>query len=154
MTRSQQSDKPERAKCRRCARITIFVAIVEALAFLALKVGLGVVCGSRALIAAGLYSVQDLVSAVVAAIGLRFSTMPPDREHPYGHGKIEYIVVLVVSLLTLLGVIALSITALPFFSDTISDAEPPSLLALLGALVCGVSCWLLAGFQGCAARHL
>lgn len=139
------------ARCTRCIRIVLAIGIAEALIFIVLKVALGLTCGSRALVAASLYSVQDLVASLVAAIGLKVSVRPPDRDHPYGHGKIEYVVVAVMSLMILLGIVALTITALASFFGDVTTAEPPTLLALWIAAICVVTCWLLSRFEGCAA---
>ena len=143
-----------RARCRRCARITIYVAIAEAKIFMVLKITLGLACGSRALVAASLYSVQDLTSSLVAAIGMRISTRPADRDHPYGHGKVEYLVVVLMSLMILLGIIALAITSLASFFGDVTTAEPPRMLALWVALVCGTACWLISKRQECAGGRL
>ncbi len=140
--------------CTRCAKIVIYIGLVEAIVFIGLKVGLGLACGSRALVAASLYSMQDFISSLVAAVGIRISAKPPDREHPYGHGKIEYLVVALMSLLILLGIVALALTALASFFGDVSTAEPPTLLALWVALVCGLTCWLLSKYQGCVGRQL
>ena len=153
---SLNADSPKTVKlcCGRCARILIYVGIVEAIIFIVLKITLGMVCGSRALIAASLYSMQDLISSLVAAFGLKVSARPPDRDHAYGHGKIEYLVVVLMSLMILLGIIALAITALGSFFGEATAAEPPMMLALWVSLVCGLSCWLLSRFQRCAGVQL
>lgn len=140
--------------CTRCARIIIWVGIAEALVFIVLKVALGLASGSRALVAASLYSMQDLISSLVAAIGLKISAKPPDRDHPYGHGKVEYVVVALMSVMILLGIVALAITALASFYGDAAAAEPPTMLALWVAAICGVSCWLLSRFQGCGGTRL
>ncbi len=147
---SSNGIKPQ---CARCVKVIIWVGIVESLVFIVLKVGLGLASGSRALVAASLYSVQDLISSVVAGAGLKISAKPADRDHPYGHGKIEYLVVALMSVMVLLGIIALAITALASFFGDASAAEPPAMLALWVALVCGVSCWLLSKYQACAGRR-
>lgn len=141
-------------RCARCARVVIYLGIAEALVFMVLKVTLGISCGSRALMAASLYSIQDLISSLVAAIGRNISARPPDRNHPYGHGKVEYLVVVLTSLMILLGIIALAITALVSFFGEVTAREPPAMLALWVALVCGMTCWLLSKFQRCAAQRL
>jgi len=141
-------------RCTRCARIVIWVGITEALIFVVLKVALGLASGSRALVAASLYSMQDLVSSVVAAIGLKISAKPPDQDHPYGHGKVEYLVVVLMSLMILLGIVALAITALASFFGEVSATEPPAMLALWIAAVCAMSCWFLSRFQKCAGVRL
>ena len=148
------SSEEVRARCRRCARITIYIAIAEAKIFMVLKVALGLACGSHALVAASLYSVQDLTSSLVAAIGMRISTRPADRDHPYGHGKVEYLVVVLMSLMILLGIIALAITSLASLFGDVTTAEPPRMLALWVALVCGMACWLISKRQECAGGRL
>ena len=134
--------------------VVIYIGIAEALVFTVVKVALGLACGSRALVAASLYSLQDLVSSVVAAIGLKISGKPPNRNYPYGHGKVEYLAVVLMSLMILLGVIALAITVLTSFLRKPMAAEPPTMLALWIAIVCGLMCWLLARFQKCVAKRL
>ena len=148
------SSEQVRTRCRRCARITIYVAIAEAKIFMVLKITLGLACGSHALVAASLYSMQDLVSSVAAAIGMKVSVRPADRDHPYGHGKVEYLVVVLMSLMVLLGIIALAITSLASFFGDATAAEPPRMPALWVALVCGVACWLISKRQECAGERL
>jgi cation diffusion facilitator family transporter len=154
MSLNADSSKKVELSCGRCAKILIYVGIVEAIIFIVLKITLGIVSGSRALIAASLYSVQDLISSLVAAFGLKVSAKPPDRDHAYGHGKIEYLVVVLMSVMILLGIIALAITALGSFLGEVNTTEPPMMLALWVSLVCGLSCWLLSRFQRCAGERL
>jgi cation diffusion facilitator family transporter len=141
-------------KCIRCARIVIAVGIAEALIFTVLKIALGWATGSRALIAASLYSMQDLISSLVALVGLKLSGKPPDRDHPYGHEKIEYLVVVFMSLMVLLGIVALAMTALAGLFGGAGASEPPAMLALWFALVCAAACWFLSKFQACAGARL
>lgn len=47
---------------------------------------------SSALIADGIHSLSDFLSDIFVIIGIRTSTKPPDDEHPFGHGKFEYVV--------------------------------------------------------------
>ncbi|MHC4662690.1 MAG: cation diffusion facilitator family transporter [Planctomycetota bacterium] len=144
----------EQRRCSRCSKIVIYVSIVEALLFVVLKVTIGIASGSRALLAASLYSMQDLISSLVAAIGMKISGKPPDHNHPYGHGKIEYIVVVLISVMILLGVSALAVTSFAGLFGGVATAEAPSMMALWLALVCGMACWLLAHFQSCAGKQL
>lgn len=47
--------------------------------------------GSSALLSDALESIVNIVAAAFALFAIRFAATPPDREHPYGHGKIEYL---------------------------------------------------------------
>lgn len=57
----------------------------------ALKVLVGVLSRSSALLADGMNSAGDCVSSVTMLIGGHVAGKPPDRDHPYGHGRAEYI---------------------------------------------------------------
>ncbi|MTI38600.1 cation diffusion facilitator family transporter [Fulvivirga lutimaris] len=49
----------------------------------------GVLGNSYALIADAIESTTDIFSSILVLVGLRYSTKPPDENHPYGHGKAE-----------------------------------------------------------------
>jgi cation diffusion facilitator family transporter len=72
------------------------------------KIAVGVIGRSSALVADGIESIADIFTSAIVWIGFRISSRPPDRSHPYGHGKAESIaaVVVSVSLLSAAAVIA------------------------------------------------
>ena len=63
----------------------------------ALKLVIGFIFSSISLIADGLDSVLDLVSASFAGIGDRISRKPPDKDHPFGHEKFQLVFSLVIA---------------------------------------------------------
>lgn len=141
-------------KCARCAKIFIYLCITEAVIFLVLKVTLGLSTGSRALMVASLYSLQDLVASLGAALGMTVSARPPDKTHPYGHGKVEYLVVTLTSIVLLLGILALMITALSDVFQPMATGGAPSAAAVWIALSCGIVCWTLSQMAHCTAGKL
>jgi cation diffusion facilitator family transporter len=58
------------------------------------KISAGAVGHSFALVADGLESGADVLSGLVVFFGLKIAIKPPDRDHPYGHGKAEPIAAL------------------------------------------------------------
>lgn len=56
-----------------------------------LKVVAGILSGSISIIAEAIHSGLDLVAAGIAFFSLRIAGRPADREHPFGHGKVENI---------------------------------------------------------------
>ena len=62
------------------------------------KIVTGVLGNSYALIADGIESTTDIISSLVVWTGLKISVLPPDDDHPYGHGKAESISAIIVSL--------------------------------------------------------
>ena len=55
------------------------------------KVAAGILSGSVSIISEAIHSGMDLVASIVAFLSVRGSAKPADKEHPYGHGKVEFI---------------------------------------------------------------
>ncbi len=68
----------------------------------ALKFGIGAVMHSIAIISDAFNNLSDTGSSVVTIIGAKLSRKKPDREHPFGHGRYEYISSLIVSFIIIL----------------------------------------------------
>ena len=62
----------------------------------------GIIGHSGALIADAVHSVSDIVATFAVLFGLKFSSKPEDKDHPYGHGKIESLTSLFVGVLLLI----------------------------------------------------
>ncbi len=63
------------------------------------KMGLGLFIGSIALMADAVHTASDISSSLAVLVGFRLSRKKPDREHPYGHGRIEYMTGLIIALM-------------------------------------------------------
>jgi len=53
------------------------------------KVGVGLLVGSIALVADGIHSLSDMATDFAVLLGVYFGSRQPDERHPYGHGRIE-----------------------------------------------------------------
>ena len=53
------------------------------------KVGVGYLAGSMALIADGIHSISDMTTDIAVLLGVHFGSKQPDEEHQYGHGRTE-----------------------------------------------------------------
>jgi cation diffusion facilitator family transporter len=62
---------------------------VAAIGLTAFKVVVGLLTGSLGILAEAAHSALDLVAAIMTLLAVRISARPPDREHLYGHGKVE-----------------------------------------------------------------
>ena len=67
------------------------ISVVSNTLLVAAKIAVAVLSGSAALLSEALHSGLDLLASLIAWLSLRFAAHPPDREHPYGHGKWENI---------------------------------------------------------------
>lgn len=94
-------------KTRRGVRAVLLGIIINALLAI-IKITAGIIGTSYALIADGIESTTDIFSSIIVWSGLKIAAIPPDENHPYGHGKAEALAALTVSLF-LLGAAALII---------------------------------------------
>src|SRR5258708_22208161 len=53
------------------------------------KIGVGLLGNSYALVADGIESASDIFSSLITWAGFQISLKPPDEDHPFGHGKFE-----------------------------------------------------------------
>ena len=63
------------------------------------KLFLGMLINSIALISDSFHTLSDTLSSIVIILGFRAAKKVPDKEHPYGHGRFEYITMLVIAIL-------------------------------------------------------
>ncbi len=75
----------------------------------AIKVTAGFLGNSYALIADAIESTTDIASSLIVWSGLKISALPPDADHPYGHGKAEPLAAVVVSLILIAAAIGIAI---------------------------------------------
>jgi cation diffusion facilitator family transporter len=118
----------------------------------ALKVFVGMWANSQALIADGFQSFAGVVTGFITLISLRVSRWPRDEKHPYGHGKIEFLMSGFFGLLLVFAALLMAVRAI---SAIISGNLTPPLLAAIGpaliSIVCNVS---ISRFGMCVSRQL
>ena len=78
-------------------RIT-WIGMIGNLGLSILKLAVGYLIGSLALIADGFHSLSDLVTDFAVLIGAAIAARPADKSHPFGHGKFETFAVIVVAI--------------------------------------------------------
>ena len=67
-----------------------------------IKLAAGIWGGSQGLVAEAIHSSADLISSFGVLFGIRIANRPADEDHPYGHGKAEFIAALAVSAILIL----------------------------------------------------
>ena len=78
-----------------CSVVSIVLNVIMA----GFKIALGFITGSVALMADGFNNLSDVASNVATMLGFIFSLKNPDKEHPFGHGRLEYLAGLMISVL-------------------------------------------------------
>lgn len=107
------------------------VGIVTNLAVSLAKLIVGILAASVAVIADAANNLTDAASSVVTLVGFKLSGKPADREHPYGHARIEYLTGLIISFFVcILGATFLKESITKIFSPSESDFSTVSLIVL------------------------
>lgn len=78
------------------------VGIIANFILFLIKFFVGFVTGSIAITADAFNNLTDALSSIITIAGFKLSSMPADEEHPFGHGRIEYITALIVAFLVLI----------------------------------------------------
>ncbi len=101
-------DQPSsRSRAKRAALISLIVA----LGLVAAKLAAATVSGSLAFLSLAADSALDAAASGITYFAVRIASRPPDREHPYGHGKAENISALVTTLVLLALSVLIAVTA-------------------------------------------
>lgn len=97
-----EDDPLIRKKCGFLSGLTgIFINIL----LFAGKIFAGIFSGAISVVADALNNLSDAGSSIVNIVGFKIALAPPDREHPFGHGRAEYVAGLIISfIITLMGV--------------------------------------------------
>ncbi len=139
-------------ECVVCYESVGWIGLTSNLALAFMKMFVGLISGSHALVADSLYSAKDVIASVLIIIGLKVSKKPIDKEHPYGHGKIEFILSGVVS------VIFIGATGLIFLyaAESLLEGkhEAPLLIALWAAIFSVLANALMYTYTKCVSREI
>ena len=109
-----------------------WVGIVVNTLLTIMKGVVGLVSGSKALLADAAHSASDIVGSIVVLFGVKIASKPPDEEHPYGHGKAENIASIIVALLLIIIGVEISLSSVKvFFGETPNIPGKMALVAII-----------------------
>jgi len=88
----------------RVGRFAGFIGIFANIVLFAVKLAFGLIFGSISIVADSLNNLSDSGSNVLTVVGYTISGKPADKDHPYGHARMEYLISLLISItVTFLG---------------------------------------------------
>lgn len=79
-----------------------FVGIFSNILLFFIKLLIGIIINSVAIIADSFNNLSDSLSSIITLFGFKLGSKPADKEHPFGHGRMEYVSGLVVSFIIIL----------------------------------------------------
>ena len=109
-----------------------------------IKIVVGLISGSLSITADGFNNLSDIGSSAVTLIGFKLAGKPADRDHPFGHGRMEYISAFVVSFFILLvGVELLKNSVSAIIGGTASPAFS-NIAILVLVISIAIKLWMFA----------
>ena len=87
---------------KRCGTFSGLMGIILNLLLCAGKFIIGIITGAISITADAFNNLTDAASSIVTLVGFRLAGQKPDNDHPFGHGRIEYLAGLIISMLILL----------------------------------------------------
>ncbi len=109
-----------------------YLGIVINVLLTVVKIVIGLLSGSLALLADGIHSLSDIATDAVILLGLRLSSKEPDQSHPYGHGRAETFSAGLVAL------ILIAVGGAMIYYAALAIARDESTIPRLGVLIAAV----------------
>lgn len=112
------------------------VSIIGNLLLSAFKLIAGLLANSGAMISDAVHSASDVFSSIVVIIGIHVSSKESDKEHPYGHERLECVAAIILAVILFITGISIGISAVKTIaSGNYADLAVPGILALVAAVI-------------------
>lgn len=115
---------------------TSIISILANLVLVAFKVVVGFMSNSIAIITDAVNNLSDALSSIITIIGTKLAGREPDKNHPFGHGRIEYVTSLTVSAIVLYaGFTALIESGKKLFNPETPDYTTVTITVLVAGII-------------------
>ena len=115
---------------------TSIIGIVVNLILVAFKAFVGIVTNSIAIILDAVNNLTDALSSIITIIGAKLANRPPDKNHPYGYGRIEYFSSVIIAVIVLWAGITAFMESWPkIFTPDVTNYSTVSLVIIAVAIV-------------------
>lgn len=112
------------------------ITIIENVILSIVKLLAGIIAHSNAMISDAIHSASDVFSTIVVMIGIKLASKEPDKEHPYGHERLESVTAIILAMVLFVTGLGIGVKAITnIFSSDYDQLTTPGILALLIAIV-------------------
>lgn len=110
--------------------------IIANLALSAIKIFAGITAHSQAMISDAIHSASDVFSTVVVIIGIKLAAKEPDKEHPYGHERLECVAATILAMILFMTGLGIGMEASKnIINSSYGNLQIPGILALMVAFI-------------------
>ena len=115
---------------------TSVISILSNILLASFKAVIGILSNSIAIISDAINNLSDALSSIITIVGTKLAGKSPDRKHPYGYGRIEYMTSLIVSAIVLYaGITALVESVKKIISPVVTEYSVLTILILVIAII-------------------
>lgn len=131
-----ENNKEVGGEFKRVANRVAFITILENALLSIFKLFAGFFAKSNAMISDAIHSASDVFSTIVVLIGVKLASKDSDKEHPYGHERLECVAAILLSMVLLFTGLEIGSKAFEnIISGEYGNLERPGMLALVAAIV-------------------
>lgn len=132
----ERKDNEENNSFQKVATRVSVITIIENVVLALFKLIAGFAAHSSAMISDAIHSASDVFSTIVVIIGIRLAAKESDKEHPYGHERLECVAAILLSVVLFITGLAIGVDALEnIVRGDYDKLQIPGILALIAAIV-------------------
>ena len=115
---------------------TSIISIISNIVLAGFKAFVGILANSIAIISDAVNNLSDALSSIITIVGTKLAGRAPDKKHPYGYGRIEYMTSLIVSAIVLYaGITALVESVKKIIHPELPDYSTITLIILIAGII-------------------
>ena len=115
---------------------TSVIGIITNIFLAAFKAGIGLLSNSIAIVLDAVNNISDAGSSIITIVGTKLAGKAPDKKHPFGHGRIEYLSAMMIAVIILYaGTTSLIESVKQIIKPETPDYNPTSLIIIAVAVV-------------------
>ena len=121
---------------RKIANKVSFITILGNVLLALFKLMAGIIANSSAMLSDAIHSASDIFSTIVVIIGIKMASKKADKEHPYGHERLECVAAILLSVVLFITGLVIGTESLKtILSKNYTELAVPGILALVAAIV-------------------
>ncbi|MDD6468046.1 MAG: cation diffusion facilitator family transporter [Erysipelotrichaceae bacterium] len=139
-TKTTKKNNVKETDFQKVANKVSLITIVGNVLLSVVKLLAGMIAHSNAMISDAIHSASDVFSTFVVIIGIKLASKKPDKEHPYGHERLECVAAIILAIVLLFTGLGIGMEALKnILHGNYSELQIPGMLALIAAIVSIIS---------------